>query len=257
MKSARPQRNAAAPTIEILHLDNHLLVVCKPCGLLVQEDATGDTDLLSWGKDYLKRRFNKPGNVFLGLVHRLDRPVSGTMVLARTSKAAARLSEQFRGRTVLKKYCALVEGRMIGEGSLTHHIRKSKGKASITRAVDERGRRADLQWRSVAEIGGRTLVDVTLDTGRPHQIRLQLAAAGHPVVGDVKHGASKALPDRSLALHCYALCLEHPVQRERMCWSCEPRWEKAWLDHIQPLIQAVVTTSTDVAASAGAGSTTT
>lgn len=250
MKSARAGQN-----VEILYLDNHLLVVRKPCGLLVQEDATGDPDLLTWGKEHLKRQFNKPGNVFLGLVHRLDRPASGTMVLARTSKAAARLSEQFRERTVLKKYCAVVEGRMLGEGTLTHHIRKSGGKATITRSADARGRQADLEWRSVAVAGGRTLVDVALKTGRPHQIRLQLAAAGHPVVGDVKHGAAKPLPDRSIALHCYLLGFDHPTRRERVSWSCLPNWEDVWLPHMRTLIQAVDTTSTDVADADGEGST--
>ena len=250
MKSARAEEK-----VEILYVDNHLLVVRKPCGLLVQEDATGDPDLLTWGKEYLRRRFNKPGNVFLGLVHRLDRPASGTMVLARTSKAAARLSEQFKERTVLKKYCAIVEGRMLGEGTLTHHIRKSRGKASITRSVDGRGRQAELEWQSVAEVGGRTLVDVTLQTGRPHQIRLQLAAAGHPIVGDLKHGASKPLPDRSIALHCYVLGIDHPTKRERVNWSCLPDWEEVWLAHLRRLVQAVETTSTDVAEADGAGST--
>lgn len=252
----------ASPDIPVVYLDNHLLVVEKPAGLLVQEDVTGDLDLLTLGRAWLKKRFEKPGNVFLALVQRLDRPVSGLIVLARTSKAAARLGSQIAERSVVKRYCAVVEGRMLGSGVLEHWVRKQGKQPRIVRKELPGATRAVLAWRSVAEIGGRTLVDVDLKTGRPHQIRLQLAEQGHPVVGDLKHGAPEPWIGRSIALHCYALSVAHPTRAETMVWTSIPStWGADWQRHIADLVrearQEAETNSIPSSASGTHGNTTT
>ena len=244
--------------VDVLYLDNHLMVVSKPAGLLVQADATGDTDLLTLGKAYIKEKFKKPGQVFLALVHRLDRPVSGVMVMARTSKSASRLTAQFRDRTVIKRYCAVVEGRMLGDGVLDGYIRKQGGKAKMVSADYPKAAEARLRWRSIAEIKGRTLVAIELETGRPHQIRLQLAGAGHPILGDRKHGSTTAWLGRTVALHCYAMAIDHPTRPEKMVWTQLPElWPPDWHPHVDDLIQEVETTVASSAAEPAAGNTTT
>ena len=203
----------------ILYLDNHLLVINKPAGVLVQGDASGDLDLLTAGKRYLKKRFHKPGNVFLGLVHRLDRPVSGVMVFARTSKAASRLANQFRARTVQKNYIAMVKGSMAGHGTLINYVRKDHRKVRIVDENHPKGLRAELFYKAVRHIKGRSIVLVTLKTGRPHQIRVQLANQGHPIIGDFKYGSKEELDGRNLALHSGRLTIEHPTMKTRLTWS--------------------------------------
>jgi len=207
-------------TLKVLYLDNHLLVVDKPAGVLAQADRTGDTDLLTIGKAYLKERFDKPGNVFLGLVHRLDRPASGVMVLARTSKAAARLSEQFRERTVEKRYLAIVEGRCTGEGDCVDYLLKEDRRVRIVaRGGHPQAKLAKLHWQALAQGTGVSLVEVAMETGRAHQIRLQLANLGYPLVGDFRYGAKAELDGRNLALHCHELTATHPTLKERMTWT--------------------------------------
>ena len=217
----------AAFADRILFLDNHLLVVDKPGGVLSQGDQTGDDDLLTLGKAYLKERFEKPGNVFLGLVHRLDRPVSGVMVFARTSKSASRLSDQFRRRTPQKRYVALVEGRLEGRGRAVHHLRKVGRTVEVVAAGADGAQRAALTWEAWGPAAGGTLVGVELETGRPHQIRVQLAALGHPIRGDFRYGSTTEHDGRTLALHCYHLTIEHPTRRVPLTWTTPPppTWE--------------------------------
>lgn len=210
--------------MDVLYLDNHLLVVEKPPGLIVQADRTGDVDLLTLGKAFLKDRYDKPGNVYLGLVHRLDRPASGVMVFARTSKAAARLSEQFRLRSVEKRYVALVEGELEGAGIARDRLIVADGSVRVAEDDEEGGRAAELQWRSIARRDGRTMVGVQLKTGRKHQIRVQLAAMGHPILGDFRYGATRAFDGRNLALHCYRLGFDHPTRKEWMVFDARPQW---------------------------------
>ncbi len=207
---------------DVLYLDNHLLVVSKPAGLLSQADRTGDMDVLSWGKDYLKRAFDKPGNVFLGLVHRLDRPVSGVMVLARTSKAAARLSDQVRRRTVEKQYLAIVEGAPGDAATWTDWLTKDDETVRVARPGAQGAREAVLRWSRVSEAGELTLVAIRLETGRSHQVRIQFAHRGHPLLGDFRYGSRTELDGRNLALHCARMAVDHPTRGERQAFSAPP-----------------------------------
>ena len=223
-----------------LYLDNHLLVVSKPPGLLVQGDATGDADLVTLAKAHLKERFDKPGNVFVGLVHRLDRPTSGVVVLARTSKAASRLSDQFRRRAVGKRYLAVVDGHLSGAGRCEDWLAPSGGGVAVA-APDAPGvKRAALSWQAIAHRAGRTLVDVDLETGRKHQVRVQLAALGTPVVGDFRYGTPREpfADGRGIALHAYALGLEHPTRRERMTFTAPPpaAWAGLFDDEVAEVV---------------------
>ncbi len=211
-----------------LYLDNHLLVVAKPPGVLSQADATGDPDLVTQAKGYLKERFGKPGNVFVGLVHRLDRPTSGVVVLARTSKAAGRLSDQFRRRGPGKTYLAVLDGHLDDGGGWAEAVDGvDKGDGGSVRVVPvgaPESQRAALRWRTVAVRGGRSLVEVALETGRKHQIRAQLAARGAPVLGDFRYGDPRApfADGRGVALHAVRLAIDHPTLRDRRTFVAPP-----------------------------------
>ncbi len=207
-----------------LYLDNHLLVVSKPAGMLSQGDRTGDLDLVSWAKAYLKERFDKPGNVFVGLVHRLDRPTSGVVVLARTSKAAGRLSDQFRRRSPDKRYLAVVQGHLGERGEAVDGVVKQEGGGVRVVAPNHPGaQRAALRWRTLAADDRQSLVEVELLTGRKHQIRAQLAARAAPVLGDFRYGEPVPFADgRGIALHAWRLTVEHPTRREPMTFSAPP-----------------------------------
>jgi 23S rRNA pseudouridine1911/1915/1917 synthase len=207
----------------ILYVDNHCLAVAKRAGDLVQADATGDVSLLEEAKAYVCVRYRKPGAAFLGLVHRLDRPVSGVILFARTSKAAARLSRQFRERTVEKTYLAVVEGAPPErEGRLVHFVRggERRRRVSVSEREGPGARRAELGYRVRERSGGRSLLEVRLVTGVKHQIRAQLSAVGCPVVGDVKYDNRRppARPEplaagRAIALHAARLVVDHPTKR--------------------------------------------
>jgi len=192
--------------------DNHLLTLNKPAGLLSQADITGDPDLVTLARAYLKKKYSKPGNVYIGLVHRLDRPASGAMVLARTSKAARRLSQAFRDRRVTKEYIVVVEGLIEGSGVMEDYLHKEAGRARVVQ--DERsGKYSSLRWRALNSDGIFTSVGVELITGRAHQVRCQFSARGFPVLGDVRYGARHRFDGRTIALHCCRLTFEHPVAR--------------------------------------------
>ena len=208
--------------LEPLYVDRHLFVVVKPPGLLSQADRTGDPDLLAQAKELLMRDHGETGAVYLGLVHRLDRPASGVMVLARTTKAARRLGEQFRHRSAEKRYLALVEGAWAGWGTAVDYLVKEKRQVRVVPAGHAAARRAELSWR-VLETGDElSLVEVELKTGRPHQVRVQLASRGHPILGDMRYGAARELDGQNLALHAYLLGVEHPLRKKRMRWTAPP-----------------------------------
>ncbi len=216
----------------VLYEDNHLLVLNKPGGVLVQGDRTGDETLLQAAKQYIKEKYQKPGNVFLGLVHRLDRVTSGVVVLARTSKAAARLSDAFRERKVRKSYLAVVHGTpREKEGLLEDQLSwdEKKRRAFVHRS----GKPARLRYRVLKSAGDKSLLLVVPETGRKHQIRAQLARAGHPIVGDLKYGSPKKIADgRAILLHAWRLDLPHPTRREEMTFEAPlpPYWPRKFLD---------------------------
>ena len=214
--------------IPVLYCDNQVLVAVKPCNIPVQADSSGDTDLLTAMKEYVGKRYNKPGAVFLGLVHRLDRPVGGVMVFARTSKAAQRLTDAFAGHTVDKRYLAVLQGEMKGARLLENWLLKD-GATGNVRAVPENtpgAKRALLDTRPVAARGGTTLTEVELHTGRAHQIRVQHKAAGFPLWGDNRYGGGK--PGQQIALWAYRLTFEHPTQKIKMTFRAMPVGSDAW-----------------------------
>ncbi len=218
--------------MNIIHEDNHLLVVAKPAGLLIQGDRSGDPTLLDHVREYLKTKYDKPGNVYLGLVHRLDRNVSGVVILARTSKAAGRLSAQFRDGTVGKTYLAVVEGHPPDGEQELHSWLAAKGDAQgVTRASWEPfpgARESVLHFVVRQKRAGQALLEVHPVTGRRHQIRAQLALAGWPLLGDVKYGAKKGLPEHRIALHALSVAFSHPVGNRLLKITSEPPVDWPW-----------------------------
>jgi len=202
--------------MEILYEDNHLLVIEKPSGLATMGLADGEETLLTLAKDYVKAKHNKPGNVYLGVVSRLDVPVSGVVVFARTSKAAARLNDQFRDRTAKKTYLALVEGTIEPiAAECIDRIREDERhrKAWITR--DLIGKDSKLSYKRLQRLTSCSLIEIHLETGRKHQIRVQLASRGFPILGDRKYGARCEFPN-GIALHAWKLILCHPIGGEAL-----------------------------------------
>lgn len=201
----------------ILYEDNHLLVVSKLSGEIVQGDKTGDTPLSEILKKFIKERDHKPGNVFMGVPHRLDRPVSGICIFAKTSKSLERLNRMFRDGEVQKTYLALVSKRPPADSALlTHYLsRNEKQNKSYAREKPAEGaREAKLRYRYLESTHKYHLLEIDLLTGRHHQIRCQLAAIGCPIKGDLKYGARRSNPDGSISLHAYRVTLEHPVRKE-------------------------------------------
>lgn len=213
--------------IRLIFEDNHLLVAEKPVNLLSQPDSTGDPDMLSLLKEDIKRRFVLPGNVYLGLVHRLDRPVGGVMVFARTSKAAARLSAQLRDRTFLKSYLAVIRGKLSpAQGRLKHHLAKDNAANKVYYAAD--GKEAVLDYRLLEFCQNLSLVSIRLHTGRSHQIRVQMSLAGHPLYGDQKYGAQVNKPGEQLALWAAEVTFAHPVRKELLTFTSLPPVSYPW-----------------------------
>lgn len=201
---------------EIIFEDNHLLVAFKPAGFLSQSDGSEAPDMLTYLKAYIKDKYNKPGNVYLGLVHRLDRNVSGIMVFARTSKCASRLSEQIRKGSLEKRYRARVTGLLEGSGKLVNYLVKDEkiNKVTVYDREVPGSKRCELEYKTGDFDGKFTSVDITLLTGRSHQIRAQFAHIGHPLEGDVKYGGKKSGEGIGL-MSCY-LAFNHPTSGERL-----------------------------------------
>lgn len=214
------------PSIPILYEDNHIIVVEKLPGIPSQEDETGDADMLTLIKDDIKLRYQKPGNVFLGLVHRLDRPVGGAMIFAKTSKAASRLSDAVRTRKFGKTYMCIVEGNPASkDADLLHYIRKDAKKNQVTVYAKPTAdaKDAKLSYRVVTSQDGYSLVAVLLHTGRPHQIRAQMAYIGHPLAGDVKYGTSTSQRGHgTIALWSTSITAPHPISKEEMRFTSLP-----------------------------------
>ncbi len=205
--------------LEVLYEDNHLLVVNKPCNMPMQEDDSKDLDLLSLAKQYLKEKYHKPGNVYLGLVHRLDRPVSGVCVFAKTSKAASRLQTQFTSHSITKEYLAVVyDNNLKDSGTFKDKLLKDKAK-NITR-VDPNGKDASLDYTVLNRKDNLALVKVNLHTGRSHQIRVQFSCRNHPLYGDQRYNKD-AKVGQQIALHSYHLSFVHPVSKEMLDFICD------------------------------------
>jgi 23S rRNA pseudouridine1911/1915/1917 synthase len=218
-------------TLTILYEDNHLLVVNKAAGVLVQGDATGDIPLVEICKKYIGRKYQKPGDVFLGVVHRIDRPVSGVVVFARTSKALERMNALFKNRETKKTYWAIVSDKPEKpDGVLIHWLQKDekRNKTTAFRKETPDGQRSELSYRTVARSGDLYLLEVNPVTGRPHQIRVQLASIGCPITGDLKYGSPAPLDDSSILLHARQLEFIHPVRNEAMKIVAELPNNKFW-----------------------------
>jgi len=189
--------------LKVLYEDNHLIAVFKPTGVLTQRDKTNELSLMDEVKEYLIKKYQKPGNVFLGLLHRLDRPVSGIILFAKTSKGASRLSEQIRNHQVLKTYQAVVIGQpQKNQATLIDYLKKDKDENKVVLSKEPKSgfEKAELEYETISSNGRCSLLKINLKTGKPHQIRSQLASIGCPIVGDVKYGANTALSDKSIML---------------------------------------------------------
>ena len=218
-------------SLDILYEDNHLIVVNKRVGDLVQGDQTGDAPLPDLIKSYLKEKYNKPGEVYLGVVHRLDRPTSGAVIFAKTSKALARMNQLFVDKKVNKTYWAAVQSQPeIPSGTLIHWLVKNpkNNKSAVYNTTHGEAKRAVLHYHIMQSFDHYSILSVTLETGRHHQIRAQLSAIGCPIKGDLKYGAQRSNPDGSIHLHARALELMHPVQKEPMTFTAPVPEEALW-----------------------------
>lgn len=220
------------PKIDILFEDNHLLVVNKKPGDLVQGDKTGDEPLVDILKSYIKDKYNKPGEVFLGVVHRLDRPTSGVVIFAKTSKALTRLNEQFAKKETVKTYWTIVKNvPEQTKGTLIHYLKKNEAN-NISKAYPKEingSKIAILHYQLLKKLDNYHLLEINLETGRHHQIRVQLAAIGCPIKGDLKYGAPRSNTDGSINLHARKLQIMHPVLKTQMTFVAplpnDPVWQ--------------------------------
>ena len=216
-----------ASDLKVLYEDNHIIVVVKPCNVLSQADATNDKDLLTVVKEYIKEKYNKPGNVYLGLVHRLDRPVGGVMVFARSSKAASRLTDMMKTHSFSKKYLAVVNGMLDSKtGTFEDYLLKKDDGNTIVTNKNE-GKKAVLNYKVIEEntSNNLSLVEIELLTGRHHQIRVQFASRGHSLYGDQRYGKQD---NKQIALWAYKLEFVHPVKKEIMSFTCLPDKKNIW-----------------------------
>ena len=217
--------------MKVIYEDNHIIVVEKPVNVPSQSDKTGDEDLLSLTKKYIKEKYNKPGEVYLGLVHRLDRPTGGIMVFARTSKAASRLSEQVRNKDIIKKYLCIVDGKLEKtEGTYKDYLYKNEANnmSRIARSNEKNAKEAILDYKVLvySEEINLSVVEVLLHTGRHHQIRVQFSSRGHSLYGDQKYGTRGK--GKQLCLWAYYLSFKHPVTKEKMEFISYPEKIGSW-----------------------------
>ena len=213
--------------LNVLYEDNHIIVVEKPCNILSQSDSTKDIDMLTMVKEYVKVKYNKPGNVYIGLVHRLDRPVGGIMVFARSSKAASRLSEMIKNKEFSKKYLAVVRGILDKkEDELVDYLEKREDGNTIV-TTKEKGKLSRLKYKVLEENNSNnlSLVEIELLTGRHHQIRVQFASRGHSLFGDQRYGIKD---NNQIALWAYSLNFVHPVKKEPMHFTLFPPKNDSW-----------------------------
>lgn len=219
------------PSLNVLFEDNHIIAVEKTAGMLVHGDETGDRTLQDHVKTYIKKKYNKPGDVFLGVIHRLDRPVSGVTVFARTSKALTRMNALIKDREITKEYLALVSKRPLEiKGLLTHYIVKDTKKnfSHIYDKMKNGAKKASLRYEMVGQISGYVLMRINLETGRPHQIRVQMKRIGCHIIGDVKYGYEFGNIDKSICLHCSKMSFIHPIKKDRITIKLKPPKNDFW-----------------------------
>ena len=217
--------------IQVIYEDNHLIAVNKPAGVLVHGDETGDLTLVDAVKDYIKHRYKKPGDVFLGVIHRIDRPVSGVVLFARTSKGLTRMNKLFQDRKVSKHYLAVVNKKPDPlDGTLTNFLIKDNAKnvSRVQKSAKKGAKESITKYSLRMGLSGYFLLDVTPVTGRPHQIRIQLANAGCPIVGDLKYGYSRPTQNKSICLHCNKLSFEHPIKKEHITIKADMPKKEYW-----------------------------
>lgn len=217
---------------QIIYEDNHLMVVNKKCGQLVQGDKTGDESLLEAIKNFIKKRDQKPGNVFLGLVHRIDRPTSGLVIYAKTSKALSRLTQMVKNREIKKTYWAIVPKEMIPQSQrLVHYLKKNEktNKAIVFPKPTEGAKESILTYKIIKVLDNYQLLEIDLETGRHHQIRAQLSKTGVPIKGDLKYGSPRSNQDGGISLHARKLDFVHPVTKENIeIIAPVPKNDKVW-----------------------------
>ena len=202
--------------LQVLFEDNHIIIVNKRIGDIVQGDKTGDTSLLEVVKDYIKVKYNKPGNVYLGVVHRIDRPTSGLVVFAKTSKALSRLNKMFAQQEVKKTYWAIVKSPLNQtKGTLIHWLKKNpkNNKSTVFQSIEPNSKKGILHYQLKKELDNYTLLEINLETGRHHQIRAQLSKIGHPIKGDLKYGFERSNLDGGINLHARKIEFIHPVSK--------------------------------------------
>jgi len=203
----------------VIYEDNHIIAINKPAGLLAQGDKTGDKSLIDLTKFFLKKKYNKPGNVFVGLPHRIDRPVSGSIILAKTSKSLSRLTKLFREKTIKKTYWVIVKNKLRKQSeTLTHYLKKNQkiNKSFASNEKKEGFLKAELQYHFLKKLEHYFLYEIKLITGRHHQIRAQLSHIGSPIKGDIKYGSKRTNKDGSICLHARKIEFTHPIKKENI-----------------------------------------
>lgn len=218
--------------MNIIFEDNHIIVVEKPVNIPSQSDKTEDTDMLTILKEYLINKYSKTGNAYLGLIHRLDRPVGGVMVFAKTSKAASRLSEQVRNKEFIKEYLAIVDGKLENESGILEDYLLKNERSNMSKVVKEgtkNSKYANLEYQVICynEEINLSLLKIKLNTGRHHQIRVQLSNLGHSIYGDQKYGNRGR--GKQITLWAYRITIKHPITKEKLTFECLPKKEGSWI----------------------------
>ena len=217
--------------LQIIHEDNHIIVINKRVGDIVQGDKTGDKPLSEVVKEYIKEKYNKPGNVYIGVIHRLDRPTTGIIVFAKTSKALTRLNESFKNRETQKTYWAVVKNRPPKESDTLVHFLKRNPKNNTSKAHTKEvpeSKKASLDYTVIKKLDNYFALEINLHTGRHHQIRAQLASIGCPIKGDLKYGFDRSSPDGGIHLHARKLIIIHPVTNQILTFHAEVPNEVVW-----------------------------
>lgn len=217
--------------LEIIYEDNHLIAINKRPGDLVQGDKTGDNTLIDQVKNYIKKKYNKPRGVFLGLIHRLDRPTSGLILFAKTSKALRRINKQFKDRKAQKKYWAIIDKSFdSNSGTLTHWLKRNPkmNKSFANNEEVNDSKKAILHYKKIFKLRKYCVLEIDLETGRHHQIRSQLSFIGFPVKGDLKYNAKRKNPDASIDLHARSLTINHPTTKKKITFLASPPIKPQW-----------------------------